>query len=69
MENSKETYEMFEKRYKLHHTCGYPFIPYELSYSSDCPQCCPEGEQWKDACKETYNNGKLCYQGGIWWDK
>jgi hypothetical protein len=49
------TYEEFEQEYKQHHTCGYPMIPYNLSYASDCPMCEPNSSQWKEVCKEEYN--------------
>jgi hypothetical protein len=61
------TYEQFQQQYKLHHTCGYPFLPYELTYSSDCPLCEPNSQQWKDRCQEEFNLGHINHKGnGIW---
>jgi hypothetical protein len=60
------TYEEFKLKYKLFHTCGFPTIPYEVSYSSDCPQCNPDSKQWEEQCKEEYSLGHIHYQNGIW---
>lgn len=48
------TYQEFEDRYKKMHTCGIPFIPRSLAYSSDCPMCEPYAPQWKERCKEQF---------------
>ena len=56
-------YKEFEQEYKKHHTCGIPFIPYYLAYSSDCPKCEPELNQWKARCKEEFEANKLIKGG------
>ena len=51
------TYEEFEAEFKKHHICGYPLIPYDLSYDSACPVCEPDGVQWGIECRRLYNDG------------
>lgn len=48
------TYEEFKTNYKKHHTCGIPYIPHYIAYSSDCPQCEPNSSQWGMECKKEY---------------
>lgn len=63
-----KTYEEFEEEFRKHHTCGIPFIPEELAYSSDCPQCCPIGSQWKEDCRDMWNKDKTEYRNGYWYN-
>ena len=58
------TYEEFKTKYKKYHTCGFPFISYELSYDSACPKCAPQGVQWEVQCKQCWESGCTTW-GGI----
>ena len=49
------TYEEFRDNYKKHHTCGIPFVPYELAFSNYCPKCFPDGP-WEIDCKKEYES-------------
>jgi len=62
------TYEEYEVGYSKHHTCGYPMIPWELSYASDCPKCEPDSPQWKDVCRRDFDLGMI-YWNGYYWGK
>lgn len=63
------TYEEFKIEYKKRHTCGIPYIPYELAYASDCPRCNPNSNQWKTECKHYWELGKTKWGGVQGWIK
>ena len=67
MELGKLTYKQFEEEFKKHHVCGIPIIPHELAYDSQCPQCCPEGNQWRVLCRELYEKKKIVFFVAYWY--
>lgn len=60
------SFDEFKKEYRNYHTCGIPYIPYDLAFSSDCPCCCPDDKQWEEKCRKDYDKGRIVYKNGMW---